>query len=241
MIYPITVLTLFPEMFPGVCGFSVVGRALKAGVWSLNALNIRDFATDKHRTVDDTPYGGGAGMVMRADIVAAAIRSAKERSQVSGQRSQEDGVARPRVIYLAPHGVRLTQAKVRELAGLEGGLILLCGHYEGVDERVLEAEVDEVVSIGDYVLSGGEPAAMVLMDAVVRQLPGVLGGDASLHEESFDLTDPETGKALVEYPHYTRPAVWEGKDVPAVLQGGNHAEIKAWRLAAARGRTEKVK
>jgi tRNA (guanine37-N1)-methyltransferase len=224
MTYPITVLTLFPEMFPGVCGLSVVGRALKAGLWSLTALNMRDFTTDKHRTVDDTPYGGGAGMLLRADVVAAGVRAAKA--------VQPDA----RTLYLAPHGKRLEQADVRRLAGHSAGLIVLCGHYEGVDERVLEAEVDEVISLGDYVLSGGEPAAMVLMDAVVRLLPGVLGAGASLHEESFDIIDPDTGALLPEYPHYTRPAVWEGREVPAVLQNGNHGAIKAWRLDAARRR-----
>ncbi|MFZ2587661.1 MAG: tRNA (guanosine(37)-N1)-methyltransferase TrmD [Alphaproteobacteria bacterium] len=225
MPYPITLLTLFPEMFPGACGHSVVGRALKAGVWSCTAINIRDCATDKHRTVDDTPYGGGAGMVMKPDVVAAGLRAAK--------------AAQPnaKTLFLAPHGTRLTQPKVRELSKHAGGLIILCGHYEGVDERVLEAEVDEVISLGDFVLSGGEPAALVLMDAVVRLLPGVLGADASLHEESFDIIDPATGKPLVEYPHYTRPAVWEGRDVPAVLQNGNHKEIAKWRLEMARLRT----
>lgn len=227
MAYAMTVLTLFPEVFPGVCGHSVVGRALKGRAWTLEAVNIRDFATDKHRTVDDTPYGGGAGMVMKPDVVAAAIRHAKVKQPGA------------RVVYLAPAGTRLVQAKVREFAALEGGLIVLCGHYEGIDERVLEAEVDEVVSVGDYVLSGGEPAAMVLMDAVVRLLPGVLGADGSLHEESFDLRD-ENGRLLVEYPHYTRPAVWEGREVPPVLQGGNHAAIARWRLAAAKVKTEEV-
>lgn len=229
MVYPVTILTLFPEAFPGLLGHSVVGRALGNGVWSLRVVNIRDFAVDKHKTVDDTPYGGGAGMVMKADVVAGAIRAAK---------AEQPGA---RVVYLAPHGRRLGQEDARRMAGLEGGLIVLCGHYEGVDERVLEAEVDEVISIGDFVLSGGEPAAVVMLDAVIRLLPGVLGADASLHEESFDIVDPENGAVLVEYPHYTRPAVWEGREVPAVLQGGNHGEIKKWRLAQARVRTEKVK
>jgi tRNA (guanine37-N1)-methyltransferase len=215
-------------MFPGACGHSIVGRGLKEGRWSLATLNIRDFTTDKYKTVDDTPYGGGAGMVMKPDVIAAALRAAK---------AAQPGA---RTVYLAPHGKRLTQAKVRELAAVEGGLILLCGHYEGVDERVLEAEVDEVVSIGDYVLSGGEPAALVVIDAVSRMVPGVLGAADSLHEESFDLTD-EAGQPLVEYPHYTRPAVWEGREVPPVLQNGHHAEIRKWRLAEAKKRTGKAK
>lgn len=222
------VLTLFPEAFPGLLGHSVVGRALQQGKWQLAVVNIRDFATDKHRTVDDTPYGGGAGMVLKPDVVAAAIRHAK------GQQGAH-------VVYLGPAGKRFTQTEARRLAALEKPLILLCGHYEGVDERVLETEVDEVLSIGDYVLSGGEVAAQVVLDAAVRLLPGVLGGDASLHEESFDLTDPATGQPLVEYPHFTRPAVWEGQEVPPVLQSGNHAEIAKWRLAQARVRTAKVK
>ncbi len=217
------VLTLFPEAFPGLLGQSVVGRALGQH-WALDVLNIRDYATDKHRTVDDTPYGGGAGMVLKPDVVAAAIAAAK-------------ATAGGHVVYLGPAGRRFNQAKARTLAALEKPLILLCGHYEGVDERVLERAVDDVISIGDYVLSGGEVAAQVVLDATVRLLPGVLGGNASLHEESFDLTDPATQQPLVEYPHYTRPAVWEGHDVPAVLQGGNHAEIAKWRLEQARERT----
>lgn len=225
MTYAVTVVTLFPEMFPGVCGHSIVGRGLREGKWRLATLNIRDFTTDKYKTVDDTPYGGGAGMVLKPDIVAAALRKAKQ---------DQPGA---RVVYMAPHGQRLTQEKVRELAAVEGGLVILCGHYEGVDERVLEAEVDEVISIGDYVLSGGEPAAMVVMDAVVRMVPGVLGAADSLHEESFDIVD-EAGQVLVEYPHYTRPSVWEGREVPAVLQNGNHAAIKAWRLGEAKKRTK---
>lgn len=224
--YKVTLLTLFPEAFPGLLGHSVVGRALREKVWDLQVMGIRSFASDKHRTVDDTPYGGGAGMVMKPDVVAAALRAAKK-----------DGA---KAIYLAPHGKRFDQAKARELAVLEDGLVVLCGHYEGVDERVLEAEVDEVISLGDFVLSGGEPAAVCLLDAVVRLLPGVLGAADSLHEESFDIVD-EHGAPLVEYPHYTRPAVWEGREVPAVLQGGHHGEIKKWRLAQAKARTAKLK
>ena len=228
MNFTVTVLTLFPEMFPGVLGHSVVGRALKEGKWALKVLNIRDFTTDKHRTVDDTPYGGGAGMVMKPDVVAAAIRAAREE------------LPEARVVFLAPTGKRFMQADARRFAAHAGGLIMLCGHYEGIDERVIEAEVDEVVSIGDFVLSGGEPVAVCLLDAVVRLLPGVLGAEASLHEESFDIVD-ENGGALVEYPHYTRPPVWEGMEVPAVLQGGNHGEIRKWRLARAKERTKRLK
>jgi tRNA (guanine37-N1)-methyltransferase len=225
-----TVLTLFPEAFPGLLGHSVVGRALEKGLWQLNVRNIRDVATDKHRTVDDTPYGGGAGMLMRPDIVATAIRNAKA----------EVGNA-AHVVFMGPVGQRFTQATAQRLANLDKPLIILCGHYEGIDERALEAEVDETISLGDFVLSGGEGAAMVVLDATVRLLPGVLGAQASLHEESFDLRDPETSEALLEYPHYTRPAVWEGREVPAVLQNGNHAEIAKWRLEQARSRTKKVR
>lgn len=224
--FKVSVITLFPGGWPGMLGQSVVGRALSQGLWALNVVNLRDFATDARKTVDDTPYAGGAGMVLKPEVVAAAIR------QVKG------GQAGAKVVYLAPHGRRLTQEKVRELAGLEH-LVILCGHYEGVDERVLESDVDEVISLGDFVLSGGEPAAGCLIDAVVRLRAGVLGAAESLHEESFDLKDPETGELLVEYPHYTRPAVWEGKEVPAVLQGGHHAEIVKWRLGQSRVRTKK--
>lgn len=225
--FTVTLVTLFPEAFPGLLGMSVLGRGLKAEAWELKVLSIRDFAHDKHKTVDDTPYGGGAGMVMKPDIVAAALRAAK---------AENPGA---KTIYMGPAGQRFVQPTARRFA--EGpGLIVLCGHYEGIDERVLEAEVDEVVSVGDFVLSGGENAAMVVVDAVVRLLPGVLGGDASLHEESFDIVD-ETGAPLVEYPHYTRPVEWEGKEVPAVLRNGNHGEIAKWRLAEAKRRTEKLK
>jgi len=227
MVYSVTIVTLFPEAFPGLLGESIVGRARREGVWALDVVNIRDFGLGKHKNVDDTPYGGGAGMLMRPDVVSAAIHKAVEGKPT-----------RPRVVFLAPHGARFTQAKAREWAGLEEGLVLLCGHYEGIDQRVLDAEVDEVVSLGDFVLSGGEPAAVCMIDTIVRLLPGALGADASLHEESFDIRDPETGDALLEYPHYTRPAVWEGREVPAVLQSGNHAEIEKWRLAAARARTK---
>ncbi|PZP39792.1 MAG: tRNA (guanosine(37)-N1)-methyltransferase TrmD [Pseudomonas fluorescens] len=225
--FKVTVVTLFPEAFPGLLGMSVLGRGLREGVWELEVVNIRDFAHDKHRTVDDTPYGGGAGMVMKADIVAAALRKAK---------ADNPGA---RCIYMGPAGNRFVQPTARRMA--EGmGLIVLCGHYEGIDQRVLDAEVDEVVSVGDFVLSGGENAAVCVVDAVVRLLPGVLGADASLHEESFDIVD-ENGAVLVEYPHYTRPAVWEGVPVPEVLTNGNHKLIGEWRLAEAKKRTKAVK
>lgn len=226
MAYKVTVVTLFPEVFPGVLGHSVLGRGLKDGVWALDVINIRDFGEGKHRNVDDTPYGGGAGMVMRADIVGKALEAAKAGSPGA------------LVVYMGPAGDRFVQADARELAAREGGLIVLCGHYEGVDERVLQKHVDRVVSVGDFVLSGGENAAFCVIDAVIRLLPGVLGGDASLHEESFDICD-ENGAALVEYPHYTRPPVWEGLVVPEVLMNGNHAEIKKWRLVQAREKTRR--
>lgn len=207
-----TVLTLFPEMFPGPLGVSLAGRALAEGLWSLDALDIRGFAGNRHRTVDDTPFGGGAGMVMRPDVVDAAIGAALER--------------RPgRLIYLSPRGRVLDQALVRELAG-ETRLVLLCGRYEGVDQRVLEHRGAEEISLGDFVLSGGEPAAIALIDACVRLLPGVMGDATSLAEESFEA-------GLLEYPHYTRPQIWAGHPVPDVLLSGHHEKIRAWRRAQA--------
>lgn len=202
-----TVLTLFPEMFPGPLGLSLAGRALASGVWKLDAVDIRDFATDRHRTVDGTPSGGGPGMVMRADVVAAAVDAVHS-------------AAKP-LIYLSPRGERLTQARVRALA--EGpGVTLLCGRFEGLDERVIEARAMEEVSLGDFVLSGGEPAALALLDAVVRLLPGVMGAAASGEEESFE-------SGLLEYPHYTRPQVFEGREIPEVLTSGDHARVARWR------------
>ena len=207
------VLTIYPEMFPGPLGVSLAGRALAEGRWRLETINIRDFAHDRHRSVDDTPAGGGAGMVMRADVLAAAIDHARERAG-----------AVP-FVYLSPRGRPLDQRRVRELA--KGpGIALLCGRFEGIDERVIEARGLEEVSIGDYVLSGGEPAAIALLDAVVRLLPGVVGKEASLAEESF--TD-----GLLEYPHYTRPRLWEGRAIPDVLLSGDHAAIARWRRAEA--------
>ena len=205
-----TVLTLFPGMFPGPLGQSLAGRALADGRWSLDARDIRASTADRHRTVDDTPFGGGAGMVMRPDVVAAALVPV------------QDG--RP-LIYLSPRGRRLTQADAQGFAA-GPGLILLCGRYEGVDQRAIEASGAEEISVGDYVLSGGELPAMVLLDAIVRLLPGVMGHAYSAAEESFSA-------GLLEYPHYTRPAEWCGRAVPTVLLSGNHAAITAWRQAAA--------
>jgi tRNA (guanine37-N1)-methyltransferase len=207
------VLTIFPEMFPGPLAYSLAGKALESGIWSLETVDIRAFARDKHRSVDDTPFGGGPGMVMRPDVVDAAIGATLAR-----------GGAEP-VIYLSPRGRLLTQAVVRELAA-RPGVTLLCGRYEGVDERVLEARRVEEISLGDFVLSGGEPAAIALIDAVVRLLPGVLGAPATLEEESFE-------RGLLEYPHYTRPAVWQGRAVPEVLLSGHHERVRAWRLRQA--------
>jgi tRNA (guanine37-N1)-methyltransferase len=209
-----SVLTLFPEAFPGPLGCSLAGRALAGGLWSLEPHDIRAHATDRHRTVDDTPFGGGAGMVMRADVLNAALGAVAD--------------ARP-AIYLTPRGAPLKQARVRALAQ-GAGVVLLCGRYEGVDERVIEARRLEEISIGDYVLSGGEVAAMVLLEACVRLLPGVMGAEESAEEESF-------AAGLLEYPHYTRPAEWQGRRVPEVLLSGNHAAIAAWRRSAAEAAT----
>jgi tRNA (guanine37-N1)-methyltransferase len=220
-----TILTLFPEMFPGPLGQSLAGRALREGRWRIDSLDIRGFATDRHRTVDDTPFGGGAGMVMRPDVLDAALAVAlAEDAAVEGAPA----ISRP-ALYLTPRGRVLDQALVRELAA-GTGVILLCGRYEGVDQRVIEARGLIEVSIGDYVLSGGETAAMVLLDACVRLLPGVMGGAGSAEEESFS---PGGREALLEYPHYTRPAEWQGRAVPPVLLSGHHAEVARWRQAEA--------
>jgi tRNA (guanine37-N1)-methyltransferase len=209
MTFRATVLTLYPEMFPGNLGHSLAGKALAAGTWALETVQIRDFATDRHRTVDDTPAGGGAGMVMRADVLASAL-----------DQAAPEGDPRPKLL-MSPRGKPLTQGFVRELAAGPGAVIL-CGRFEGVDQRLIEARALQEVSIGDYVLSGGEPAALVLLDAVVRLLPGVMGNDASGEEESFE-------NGLLEHPHYTRPQLFEGRAIPEVLTSGNHAKIAAWR------------
>ena len=206
-----SVLTIFPDMFPGPLGASLAGKALAVGAWSLDVVDIRTFATDKHRTVDDTPAGGGPGMVMKADVLARAI----DATAAEG---------RPRML-LSPRGTPLTQAAVETLAG-GPGLLLVCGRFEGVDERVIAARSLEETSIGDYVLSGGELAAMVLIDACVRLLPGVMGAATSSAEESF-------ADGLLEYPQYTRPQLWEGRPIPEIVLSGDHARIAAWRRAEA--------
>jgi tRNA (guanine37-N1)-methyltransferase len=202
-----TCLTLFPEAFPGLLGVSIVGNALQKGLWQLDTVDIREFGIGKHRNVDDTPAGGGAGMVMRADVAAAALDSVEQ-------------AGRPR-IFLSPRGKALTQARVRELAA-GPGVILLCGRFEGLDERVIEGRGLEEVSLGDFVLAGGEVAAQALLEACIRLLPGVAGNADSLAEESF-----ETG--LLEHPQYTRPQTWEGRDIPAILTSGDHAKVAAYR------------
>jgi len=211
-------LTLFPDMFPGTLSQSLAGQALEQGLWSLETVDIRSFASDKHRSVDDSPCGGGAGMVMRSDVLDLAILDVKEKS---GDLP---------LVYMTPRGRPLTQNRVRALA--QGpGVAVLCGRYEGVDQRVLEAHGAEEISIGDYVLSGGEVAALVMVDACVRLLPGVMGSNASGEEESFEA-------GLLEYPHYTRPTLWQGRKVPDVLMSGHHGNIRAWRREQAEAVTK---
>ncbi len=208
MSFRATILTLYPEMFPGHLGTSLAGKAMERGQWSLDTVQIRDFATDRHRTVDDTPAGGGAGMVLKPDVLARAIDHASEND------------SRPRLL-MSPRGKPLTQKRVRELASGDG-VIIVCGRFEGVDQRVIDSRDLEEVSIGDYILSGGEPAALILLDAIVRILPGVMGNDLSGLHESFE-------GGLLEHPHYTRPQIWEGREIPAVLTSGNHAAIARWQ------------
>jgi tRNA (guanine37-N1)-methyltransferase len=210
MAWQATVLTIFPEMFPGPLGHSLAGKALAQGLWRLETVDIRDFARDKHRSVDDAPFGGGPGMVMRPDIVDAAIAG----SDAPGP-----------LIHLSPRGRPLGQARVAQLAA-GPGVRLLCGRFEGIDERVVSARAIEELSLGDFVLSGGEPAAIALIDACVRLLPGVIGDRAALEEESFT-------RGLLEYPHYTRPQTWQGLTVPDILLSGHHEQIRRWREAEA--------
>ncbi|MFC3704145.1 tRNA (guanosine(37)-N1)-methyltransferase TrmD [Devosia honganensis] len=209
MSFSADIVTLFPELFPGPLGASVLGRGLEAGLWRLRTTQLRDFAPDRHRTVDDTPSGGGAGMVLKPDVLARAIDAVSPRND-----------PRPRLL-MSPRGRRLTQARAHELA--EGpGAVIVCGRFEGVDQRVIEARGLEEISIGDYVLAGGEVAAMVLLEAVVRLIPGVLGAPESRREESFEA-------GLLEYPHYTRPQSFEGRAIPDVLISGDHGRIARWR------------
>ena len=222
-------ITLFPEMFVAVSASGITRRALEQGAWSLELWNPRQFAEDNyHRTIDDRPYGGGPGMVMMAEPLERAILAAQLDNELASAAVTN---GRARVIYLSPQGKTLNHARVVELA-LEPGLVLLCGRYEGVDERLIRRHVDEELSVGDYVLSGGELAAMVLMDAVVRQLPGVLGDDQSAAQDSF-----ARSAGLLDCPHYTRPESWSGEAVPPVLTSGNHAVIERWRFKQALGRT----
>ncbi|MCR9139894.1 MAG: tRNA (guanosine(37)-N1)-methyltransferase TrmD [Alphaproteobacteria bacterium] len=211
MSFDADVLTLYPQMFPGHLGESLAGKALERGDWTLEATQIRDFATDRHRSVDDTPAGGGAGMVLKPDILAKAIDAV---SAVDDPR--------PRLL-MSPRGAPLTQDRVRDLA-CGPGVVIVCGRFEGVDQRVIDARHLQEVSVGDYILSGGEPAALILLDAVIRLLPGVMGNQQSGVTESFE-------DGLLEHPHYTRPSEWEGRPIPPVLLSGNHREIDAWRRA----------
>lgn len=206
-------LTLYPDMFPGPLGHSMAGRALEVGRWACDPVQIRDFAQDKHRTVDDTPAGGGAGMVLKVDVLAAALDHAKAKYPTLP------------VLAMTPRGRPITQAKVRELAAGDGAIIL-CGRFEGFDERIFESREIQEISMGDVILSGGEMGALMLLDACVRLLPGVMGAEASGDDESFE-------NGLLEYPHYTKPAEWEGLTIPDVLRSGNHAKIAAWRLEQA--------
>jgi tRNA (guanine37-N1)-methyltransferase len=209
MTFTAQILTLYPEMFPGPLGISLAGRALEQGIWTCEPIHIRDFATDKHRTVDDTPAGGGAGMVLKPDILAASIDHAAAR---------HPGLP---VIAMTPRGKPITQARIREIAAGPGAT-LLCGRFEGFDERIFEGRAIEEISMGDIILSGGEMAALTLLDACIRLLPGVMGAPSSGVEESFE-------SGLLEYPHYTRPVEWEGRTIPEVLRSGDHARIAAWR------------
>jgi len=209
MTFAATILTLYPEMFPGPLGLSLAGRALERGDWSCQTVQIRDFASDKHRTVDDTPAGGGAGMVLKPDVLASALDSVAD--------------ARP-VLAMTPRGTPITQARIRDIAA-GPGVTFICGRFEGFDERFFEARPQiEQVSLADIVLSGGEPAALAILDACIRLLPGVMGAASSGHEESFE-------DGLLEYPQYTRPVEWEGRTIPEVLRSGDHAKIAAWRKA----------
>ena len=215
------VITLFPEAFPGTLGLSLTGKALDFGLWALDTIDLRSFGEGRHRNVDDSPAGGGAGLVLRADILDRALTAAAEGTPADR--------ARWPVMYLSPRGAPFTQATARHLAACDG-ITLLCGRFEGVDQRILDHHAIEEISLGDYVLTGGEIAAQVVLDATLRLIPGVLGNAASTEEESFS-------EGLLEHPHYTRPAVWQGREIPPVLLSGNHGEIAKWRRAQAEALT----
>jgi tRNA (guanine37-N1)-methyltransferase len=218
MTFQTQILTLYPEMFPGPLGMSLAGRALEEGKWSCQPIQIRDFATDKHRTVDDTPAGGGAGMVLKVDVLAAAVDFALNHQPEAP------------ILAMTPRGAPITQSRIRQIAQ-GSGVTILCGRFEGFDERIFDAYPQiEQVSVGDIVLSGGEPAALMILDACIRLLPGVMGSADSGSEESFE-------NGLLEHPHYTRPQNWEGRTIPEVLRSGDHAKIAAWRLAEAEDHT----
>lgn len=237
------VITLFPEMVQSVAGYGVTGRAKEKGLIEINCINPRDYATDVHRTVDDRPYGGGPGMVMKADVLLSAVRDIKQQLSSLSIKSK--------VIYLSPQGLAVSQSMMRAASGLPSeedvmkasiddikqGLILICGRYEGIDERIIDLEVDEEWSIGDYVLSGGELGAMVVIDAITRLLPGTLGHKQSAEQDSFSQNGQGISEGLLDCPHYTRPEEFEGVAIPAVLKSGNHAEIAKWRRKQALGRT----
>lgn len=227
-LFSAVVLTLFPEMFPATLGYSLAGKALDKGIWSLKTLQIRDFAADKHKTVDDKPFGGGAGMVMKPDVIDAAICHAK--SLLSSTSGKQKTV----ILYPSPRGVPITQKLIENIKNQN--VIILCGRFEGVDQRVIDHHNMLEVSLGDFVLSGGEIAALAILDACVRLLDGVIGNKDTLMQESFALTQEFT--RLLEYPHYTRPSFWNGKSVPDVLTSGNHADIMAWRLEQAKAITK---
>jgi tRNA (guanine37-N1)-methyltransferase len=259
MTFHTQIITLYPEMFPGPLGVSIAGRALAEGIWSCSPMQLRDFASDKHRTVDDTPAGGGAGMVLRADVLAAAVDSVVSsnpspllgRGKDDAERRQREGAVdtdrsplpgasrlslspegkRPvPILAMTPRGTPITQARIRQLAA-GPGITLICGRFEGFDERLFEARPHiEQISMGDIILSGGEPAALMLLDACIRLLPGVMGATSSGDDESFE-------NGLLEYPHYTRPAQWEGRMIPQVLRSGDHAKVEAWRKAKAEADT----
>ncbi|MDA0782616.1 MAG: tRNA (guanosine(37)-N1)-methyltransferase TrmD [Rickettsiales bacterium] len=221
MTWKVKLFTIFPEMFPGSLGFSLAGKAREGGIWDYEAINIRDYATDAHKSVDDTPAGGGAGMVMRADVLGAAIEANTDKNT--------------KIIYMSPRGNLLTQKKIYELANCND-LAIICGRFEGIDERIIEEYGVEEVSIGDYILSGGEVAATVLMDGCIRLIDGVIGNKSTLNEESFGENEDYAG--LLEYPLYTRPVEWKGKKIPDILSSGHHKNIDRWRLEKAEEITE---